>query len=96
MSTERHTRATIPCFCNALRQASRAVSRLYDEELRGIGLRITQLSLLRVLAPWSAVESSAPISLLYSALALAAIVVGTVLVIRAARLVADEEVEAEE
>jgi DNA-binding MarR family transcriptional regulator len=39
-----------PCFCNALRQASRAVSRLYDEELRGVGLRTTQFSLLRVLA----------------------------------------------
>ena len=36
-----------PCLCNALRQASRAVSRLYDEELRGVGLRTTQYSLLR-------------------------------------------------
>jgi len=39
-----------PCLCNALRQASRVVSRLYDEELRGVGLRTTQYSLLRVLA----------------------------------------------
>jgi hypothetical protein len=53
-------------------------------------------SVLRILAPWSAVESTMPVSLLYSALALAAIVIGTVLVIRAAKLVADEEVEAEE
>jgi DNA-binding MarR family transcriptional regulator len=30
-----------------LRQATRAVSRLYDEELRGLGLRVTQYSLLR-------------------------------------------------
>jgi DNA-binding MarR family transcriptional regulator len=37
------------CLCNALRQASRAVSRLYDLELRGVGLRTTQYSLLRVL-----------------------------------------------
>ena len=36
-----------PCLCNALRQASRAVSRMYDEELRGVGLRTTQYSLLR-------------------------------------------------
>jgi DNA-binding MarR family transcriptional regulator len=36
-----------PCLCNALRQTSRAVSRLYDEELREIGLRTTQFSLLR-------------------------------------------------
>jgi DNA-binding MarR family transcriptional regulator len=37
---------SIPCLCLALRQASRAVSRLYDKELRGIGLRTTQYSLL--------------------------------------------------
>jgi DNA-binding MarR family transcriptional regulator len=49
MSTEFH-RPTTPCLCNALRQASRAVTRLYDEELRGVGLRTTQYSLLRVLA----------------------------------------------
>jgi DNA-binding MarR family transcriptional regulator len=50
MSIEHHQLAPTPCFCNALRQASRAVSRLYDEELRGVGLRTTQYSLLRVLA----------------------------------------------
>jgi DNA-binding MarR family transcriptional regulator len=50
MSTDNDTPVSAPCFCNALRQASRAVSRLYDEELRGVGLRTTQYSLLRVLA----------------------------------------------
>lgn len=50
MSAEHHNLATAPCLCSALRQASRAVSRLYDEELRGVGLRTTQYSLLRVLA----------------------------------------------
>jgi DNA-binding MarR family transcriptional regulator len=50
MSTERHKPAATPCLCNALRQASRAVNRLYDEELRGVGLRTTQYSLLHVLA----------------------------------------------
>src|SRR5712691_6215722 len=50
MSDKHPKRAPTPCFCNALRQASRAVSRLYDEELRGVGLRTTQYSLLRVLA----------------------------------------------
>jgi DNA-binding MarR family transcriptional regulator len=50
MKTEGHKRIASPCLCNALRQASRAVSRLYDEELRGVGLRATQFSLLRVLA----------------------------------------------
>jgi DNA-binding MarR family transcriptional regulator len=38
-----------PCLCNALRRASRAANRLYDKELRGIGLRITQYSLLSLL-----------------------------------------------
>jgi DNA-binding MarR family transcriptional regulator len=49
MSSERQKPATTPCLCGALRQASRAVSRLYDEELRGVGLRTTQLSLLQLL-----------------------------------------------
>jgi DNA-binding MarR family transcriptional regulator len=47
MGTKQHQRS---CFCSALRQASRAVTRLYDQELRGVGLRTTQLSLLRILA----------------------------------------------
>ncbi len=47
MSSERPRPAATPCLCNALRQADRAVSRQYDEELRGVGLRTTQHSLLR-------------------------------------------------
>jgi DNA-binding MarR family transcriptional regulator len=47
MTIEGRKPAASPCLCNALRQASRAVSRLYDEELRGVGLRTTQFSLLR-------------------------------------------------
>jgi DNA-binding MarR family transcriptional regulator len=47
MSSERPKPAATPCLCNALRQATRAVSRLYDEEPRGAGLRTTQHSLLR-------------------------------------------------
>jgi len=38
------------CLCNALRKASRSVSRFYDEELRAVGLRTTQFSLLRLLS----------------------------------------------
>jgi DNA-binding MarR family transcriptional regulator len=49
MSSERPKPATTPCLCNALRQATRAVSRLYDEDLRGVGLRTTQYSLLQCL-----------------------------------------------
>ena len=47
MSAEKKDPVGIPCLCLALRQASRAVSRLYDEELRDIGLRTSQFSLLR-------------------------------------------------
>jgi DNA-binding MarR family transcriptional regulator len=47
MSSERLKPAATTCLCSALREATRAVSRLYDEELRGVGLRTTQLSLLR-------------------------------------------------
>src|SRR5215467_15927753 len=47
MNGERLKPASTPCLCNALRRADRAVSRLYDEELRGVGLRTTQYSLLR-------------------------------------------------
>jgi DNA-binding MarR family transcriptional regulator len=50
MTGDRPKPAATPCLCNALRQASRAVSRLYDEELRGLGLRTTQFSLLRRLS----------------------------------------------
>jgi DNA-binding MarR family transcriptional regulator len=50
MSTERPEPAATACLCGALRQADRAVSRLYDEELRGVGLRTTQYSLLRRLS----------------------------------------------
>jgi DNA-binding MarR family transcriptional regulator len=49
MSAEKKDPVGVPCLCLALRQASRAVSRLYDEELRDIGLRTTQLSLLQLL-----------------------------------------------
>jgi DNA-binding MarR family transcriptional regulator len=49
MSAEETQPFGTPCLCHALRQASRAVSRLYDEELRGIGLRTTQYSLLHLL-----------------------------------------------
>ncbi len=50
MTSERPKPAATPCLCAALRQASRAVSRLYDDELRGVGLRTTQYTLLRRLS----------------------------------------------
>ena len=47
MSDETTPPVSVSCLCFTLRQASRAVSRLYDEELRGVGLRTTQYSLLQ-------------------------------------------------
>src|SRR6516164_8709255 len=38
-----------PCACASLRRASRAVTPLYDQELRGSGLRVTQFTLLQAL-----------------------------------------------
>ena len=37
------------CTCSRLRRASRAITQLYDDALAPIGLRVTQLSLLRTL-----------------------------------------------
>lgn len=39
----------LPCASANLRRAARAVSQLYEEELRGSGLRGTQFSLLQAL-----------------------------------------------
>jgi DNA-binding MarR family transcriptional regulator len=47
MNAERNRPTASPCLCNALRQASRAISRFYDDELRAVGLRTTQYSLLQ-------------------------------------------------
>jgi DNA-binding MarR family transcriptional regulator len=56
MSIEGHKLVASPCLCNALRQASRALSRLYDDELRAAGLRTTQYSLLRYLKHFGGVR----------------------------------------
>ena len=56
MSSDTQQLIASPCLCNALRQASRAVSRLYDEELRSVGLRTTQYSLLGYLKHFGAVR----------------------------------------
>ena len=49
MANEKLQPVGIPCLCGVLRQASRAVSRLYDDEFRSIGLRTTQFSVLQLL-----------------------------------------------
>jgi DNA-binding MarR family transcriptional regulator len=48
-STGKQQPIATPCLCAALRQTSRAVTRIYDDELRRTGLRTTQHSLLRLL-----------------------------------------------
>ena len=39
--------STEPCLCASLRRAARAATRLYDEQMRASGLKVTQFSLLR-------------------------------------------------
>lgn len=39
----------IGCACASLRRASRAVTQLYEDALRGSGIRVTQFTLLQVL-----------------------------------------------
>jgi DNA-binding MarR family transcriptional regulator len=38
-----------PCLCDSLRQATRAVTRMYDDALRPVKLRITQYTVLSCL-----------------------------------------------
>lgn len=39
----------LACACASLRRAARAVTRLYEQELQGMGLRATQFTLLQAL-----------------------------------------------
>jgi DNA-binding MarR family transcriptional regulator len=41
---------TLPCACANLRRAARAVTQLYDRELRATGLGVTQFTLLQALS----------------------------------------------
>jgi DNA-binding MarR family transcriptional regulator len=40
----------LPCACQNLRRLTRVVTRIYDQELRGAGLEVTQFGLLTALA----------------------------------------------
>jgi DNA-binding MarR family transcriptional regulator len=53
-------RAAVECVCFNLRKTTRAVTSLYDEALRGTGLRVTQLSLLNAMY----LAGPAPVSVL--------------------------------
>lgn len=48
--SEAHRLPVLPCACANLRRAARAVTRLYDQELRRTGLSVTQFTLLQALA----------------------------------------------
>ena len=41
---------TLACMCASFRRASRALTQLYDEALRPVGLRATQLTVLQALS----------------------------------------------
>lgn len=49
MNASAHTVVTLPCVCANLRRAARAVTHLYEEALRPLGLRATQFTILQVL-----------------------------------------------
>ena len=49
MPTARPQPFASPCTCSRLRRATRALTQLYDDALEPVGLRVTQLSLLRTL-----------------------------------------------
>jgi DNA-binding MarR family transcriptional regulator len=40
----------LPCMCASLRRAARALTQAYENELRPLGLRSTQLTILQVLS----------------------------------------------
>ena len=44
------TSPTLPCMCASLRRASRALTKLYDEAFRPLGLRATQFTVLQALS----------------------------------------------
>jgi DNA-binding MarR family transcriptional regulator len=44
----KHT--SLPCLCASFRRASRALTQLYDADLRPTGLRVTQFTVLQALS----------------------------------------------
>ena len=50
MNDTRHELPILPCMCASLRRASRALTQLYDEALRPVGLRATQFTILQALS----------------------------------------------
>lgn len=50
LSMNRSPSTVLPCMCANLRRAARAVTQLYEEELRPTGLRSTQFTILQTLS----------------------------------------------
>ena len=49
MTTTQPIIPALPCFCASFRRTARALTHLYEEALRPIGLRSTQFTILQVL-----------------------------------------------
>ena len=50
MDTQQNQLPNLPCLCASLRRASRALTQLYDEAVRPLGLRGTQFTVLQALS----------------------------------------------
>lgn len=50
MNMKESFRPALPCMCASFRRASRALTSLYDEALRPLGLRATQFTVLQSLS----------------------------------------------
>ena len=50
MNDIHHELPILPCMCASFRRASRALTQLYDEALRPVGLRATQFTILQTLS----------------------------------------------
>jgi DNA-binding MarR family transcriptional regulator len=50
MNDTHHELPILPCMCASFRRASRALTQLYDEALRPVGLRTTQFTILQALS----------------------------------------------
>jgi DNA-binding MarR family transcriptional regulator len=50
MSLSQSQLPLLPCMCASFRRTSRALTQLYEEALRPLGLRATQFTILQVLA----------------------------------------------
>jgi DNA-binding MarR family transcriptional regulator len=50
MNDRHHELPILPCMCASFRRATRALTQLYDEALRPVGLRATQFTILQALS----------------------------------------------